>query len=188
MGTGEILASNISCNGSEYDLYMCPNTTDIPDVCTHERDAALSCQPGSSESFCTLLKHHGLWLYIIMLHYFLFPVDMNITVDPRTQVVAGNVVTLWCNASSPSVANLTSFEWRNSQGAVTPDGSRINITVYNASYSYYYGAFIFNSSLTFSPIMPSDGDRYECELTIGLPEVGVNISNTTTADIRILGL
>lgn len=51
MGTGEILASNISCNGSEYDLYMCPNMTDIPDICTHERDAALSCQPGFSESF-----------------------------------------------------------------------------------------------------------------------------------------
>lgn len=54
-GTGEIVASNYSCNGSEYYLYMCPNTTTLPDVCTHERDAALSCQPGSSE-FLNLLQ------------------------------------------------------------------------------------------------------------------------------------
>ena len=118
----------------------------------------------------------------------LSPVEMNITVDRRTEVVQGNNVTLWCNAESMSVANLTSYVWRNSLGVVTPDGSRVNITVHNASYSNYYGDFIFNSSLTFSPLLPSDGDRYECELTIGLPEVGVNISNTTTADLRVRGL
>ena len=54
-GTGEILASNISCNGTEYDVYACQNTTDIPDVCTHERDAALSCQPGFSEFFVLMI-------------------------------------------------------------------------------------------------------------------------------------
>ena len=48
-GTGPILASNISCNGGEYTLGNCYNTTDIPDVCTHERDAAASCQPAFSE-------------------------------------------------------------------------------------------------------------------------------------------
>ena len=118
----------------------------------------------------------------------LSPVDMNITVDPRTDVVVGNTVTFWCNAESPSVANITSYMWQNSRGVVTPDDSRISIELRNASYSSYYGAFIFNSSLTFSPLVPSDGDRYECVLTISLPDVGVNITNTTSTDIRILGL
>ena len=48
IGSGPILASNISCNGSEYSLGYCDNTTDIPAVCTHERDAAARCQPGFS--------------------------------------------------------------------------------------------------------------------------------------------
>ena len=113
---------------------------------------------------------------------------MNIAVDRRSEIVAGNDVTFWCNAESPSVANLTSYVWRNSRGVVTPDGSRIDIALRNGSYSDYYGVFIFNSSLTFSPLLPSDGDRYECELTIGLPQVGVNISNTTSTDVRIIGL
>jgi hypothetical protein len=113
---------------------------------------------------------------------------MNITVDRRTDVVVGNTATFWCNAESPSVANLTSYVWRNSRGVVTPDNSRITIELRNASYSSYYGDFIFNSSLTFSPLVPSDGDRYECELTISLPDVGVNITNTTSTDIRIRGL
>ena len=52
--SGPILASNIACNGSEYDLYMCRNTTEIPSICTHERDAAVSCQPGFSKSLCDL--------------------------------------------------------------------------------------------------------------------------------------
>jgi hypothetical protein len=158
-GTGEILASNISCNGSEYDLYQCSNTTDIPDVCSHDRDAAVACQSGF--------------------------IDMNIVIEERTEVVQENNVTLWCNAMTYSVANLTSYSWRNSQGVVVADGTRVNISLLNASYSNYYGAFIFNSSLSFSPLWPSDGDRYECELTLSLPRVGVNISNTTTTDLRV---
>ena len=47
-GTGPILVSNISCNGTEYDLYECYNTTIIPGTCTHDLDAALSCQAGFS--------------------------------------------------------------------------------------------------------------------------------------------
>ena len=112
---------------------------------------------------------------------------MNITVNRSTEIVEGNNVTLWCNAQSSSVANLTSYLWRNSQGEIISDRGRVNITLYNASYSNYYGEFIFNSSLTFSPLLPSDGDRYICELTIALPEVGVNISNTTESDLRIRG-
>ena len=48
VGSGPILASNISCNGSEYSLGGCYNTTDIPVICTHEHDAAAQCQPGFS--------------------------------------------------------------------------------------------------------------------------------------------
>ena len=127
--------------------------------------------------------------YMCMLKYFiLHTVSMNISVDRRTEAVAGNNVTFWCNAESGSVANFTSFAWWNSRGIVTSDGSRINVTIHNASYSNYYGSFIFNSSLSFTPLLASDGDRYECELRIGLPEVGVNISNTTSADIRVRGM
>ena len=112
---------------------------------------------------------------------------MNIAVNRSTEIVERNNVTLWCNAQSSSVANLTSYSWRNSQGVVVSDGGRVNITLHNGSYSNYYGEFIFNSSLTFSPLLPSDGDRYVCELTIALPEVGVNISNTTASNLRIRG-
>ena len=49
VGTGSILASNVSCNGYEYSLGICPNITDIPAICTHDRDAAASCQAGFSE-------------------------------------------------------------------------------------------------------------------------------------------
>ena len=107
---------------------------------------------------------------------------MNITVNRSTEIVEGNNVTLWCNAQSSSVANLTSYLWRNSRGDIISDRGRVNITLHNASYSNYYGDFVFNSSLTFSPVLPSDGGRYICELTIALPEVGVNISNTTESD------
>lgn len=114
---------------------------------------------------------------------------MNITINSSsTELVEGNNVTLWCNAQSYSVANLTSYGWRNSRGPVVADGRRVNITLYNSSYSEYYGVFIFNSSLTFSPVWPSDGERYYCDLTIALPNVGVNISNTTARDLRIRGL
>ena len=113
---------------------------------------------------------------------------MNIAINSSIELVEGNNVTLWCNAQSISVANLTSFIWRNSDGDEVVDGGRVNITVHNASFSNFYGEFIFNSSLTFSPVLPSDGDRYECELIISLPEVGVNISNTTATDLRIRGL
>ena len=44
-----ILASNVSCNGSDYVLGDCRNTTDIPAICTHELDAAAYCQPGLSQ-------------------------------------------------------------------------------------------------------------------------------------------
>ena len=115
-------------------------------------------------------------------------VDMNIAIDGSTELAEGNTVTLWCNAQSDSVANLTSYTWRNSRGVVVSDGGRINITLHNGSYIGYYGQFIFNSSLTFSPLWPSDGDRYVCELTIALPRVGVNITNTTSFDLRIRGL
>ena len=49
MSTAPILASNVSCNGSEYELGDCENSTDIPALCTHELDAAASCQPGYSK-------------------------------------------------------------------------------------------------------------------------------------------
>ena len=112
---------------------------------------------------------------------------MNIVVNRSVEIVERNNITLWCNAQSDSVANLTSFSWRNSQGVIVSDGSRVNITLHNGSYDNYYGVFIFNSSLTFSPLLPSDGDRYTCELTIALPEVGVNISNTTETNLRVRG-
>ena len=119
--------------------------------------------------------------------HFYTTVDINIAVNPETDIVEGNNVTLWCNAQSSSVANLTSYSWQNSQGQIVSDRGRINITLHNGSYNNNYGVFIFNSSLTFSPLLPSDGDRYICNLTIGLPQVGVNISNTTTRAIRVSG-
>ena len=112
---------------------------------------------------------------------------MRIADDPGSELLEGNNVTLWCNAQGYSVANLTSYSWRNSQGDIVSDGKRINITLHNASYSNYYGDFIFNSSLTIFPLLPSDGDQYTCELTLALPRVGVNISNTTVRDIRVAG-
>ena len=112
---------------------------------------------------------------------------MAIAIDPGTELFEGNNVTFWCNAQADSVANLTSYSWRNSQGEIVSDGARINITLHNASYSIYYGEFIFNSSLTISPLLPSDGDQYTCNLTLALPRVGVNISNTTVRDIRVAG-
>ena len=118
---------------------------------------------------------------------FISLVDMLIAIDPGTELVEGNNVTFWCNAQAYSVANLTSYSWRNSQGDIVSDGARINVTLHNASYSDYYGDFIFNSSLTIFPLLPSDGDQYTCELTLALPRVGVNISNTTVEDIRVAG-
>lgn len=50
-----ILVSNITCNGTEYALSECYNTTDIPDICTHDLDAAVTCQPGFST-----FSHHNL--------------------------------------------------------------------------------------------------------------------------------
>ena len=61
VGSGPILASNIVCNGSEYSLDGCYNITNIPDVCTHARDAAAQCQPGFSafsfHNFLMLLQY-----------------------------------------------------------------------------------------------------------------------------------
>ena len=160
---------------------MCYNTTEIPSICTHERDAAVSCQPGFSKSLCNLNQ-------ITMIFSLFVPlVDMRIADDPGSELLEGNNVTFWCNAQGYSVANLTSYSWRNSQGDIISDGKRINITLHNASYSNYYGDFIFNSSLTIFPLLPSDGDQYTCELTLALPRVGVNISNTTVRDIRVAG-
>lgn len=179
--SGPILASNISCNGTEYELWDCYNTTEIPGICTHTRDAAASCQPGFSESSCNPKS-------IIMCQFSLFIlVDMSIAVDNRTVLFEGNNITLWCNAQVYSVANLTSYSWRNSRGEILYNGERINITLHNASYSDYYGDFIFNSSLTIFPLLPSDGDTYTCELTVALPRVGINITNTTERDIRVRG-
>ena len=112
---------------------------------------------------------------------------MNIVVNRSVEIVERNNITLWCNAQSSSVANLTSFSWRNSRGEVVSDGSRVNITLHNGSYSNYYSAFIFNSSLTFSPVVASDRDDYVCELKIALPKVGVNISNTTSTRLSVTG-
>ena len=112
-------------------------------------------------------------------------VNMNIAYNQSIGVVAGSDVTIWCNANSPSVANFTSFFWANSQGQIVDDGQRVNITIHNASYNDGYGQFVFNSSLTYSPIRPTDGDRHTCSLTIALPNVGTNISNTTSRGIRV---
>jgi hypothetical protein len=113
---------------------------------------------------------------------------MNIAVNRSTEIVERNNVTLWCNAQSSSVANLTSYSWRNSQGVVVSDGGRVNITLHNGSYSNYYGEFIFNSSLTFSPVLASDRGDYVCELTIALPQVGVDISNTTSTNLHVTAI
>jgi len=110
---------------------------------------------------------------------------MNVAYNQSIGVVAGRAVTIWCNAESPSVANFTSSFWANSQGEIMDDGQRINITIHNASYNYDYREFIFNSSLTYSPILPTDGDLHTCGLTIALPNVGTNISNTTSRSIRV---
>jgi hypothetical protein len=112
---------------------------------------------------------------------------MNIAVNRSTEIVERNNVTLWCNAQSSSVANLTSYSWRNPQGVIVSDGGRVNITLHNGSYSNYYGEFIFNSSLTFSPVLASDRGDYVCELTIALPQVGVDISNTTSTNLHVTG-
>ena len=112
---------------------------------------------------------------------------MDIVVNRSTSVMAGNNVTIWCNAQSSSVANFSSFAWLNSRGAIIPYSPRVNITIHNASYSDYYGQFIFNSSLTYSPLLPTDGDLHMCNLTIRLPRVGTNISNTTATAIRVEG-
>ena len=52
LGSGDILATEVACNGSEYSLHHCPNSTNIPDSCNHENDAAVICQPGISKREC----------------------------------------------------------------------------------------------------------------------------------------
>ncbi len=50
-GEGPILFTSVRCTGIEYALFMCANTSIIPSECTHERDAAVQCTPGSGEQY-----------------------------------------------------------------------------------------------------------------------------------------
>ena len=43
-GTGPIVATNFGCNGTEYALMTCLNSS-ITNVCNHTNDAGVRCQP-----------------------------------------------------------------------------------------------------------------------------------------------
>ena len=44
-GSGDILATDVACNGSEFSIAYCPNNTIVPPTCNHDTDAAVLCQP-----------------------------------------------------------------------------------------------------------------------------------------------
>ncbi len=52
---GPIVISNVSCFGDEFRLSDCANTTDLPDMCSHATDAAVTCQPGLSKGDACIL-------------------------------------------------------------------------------------------------------------------------------------
>ena len=49
-GPGPIVASGVTCTGSEYFVSECANDTIIRSECTHDRDAGVRCTPGISKS------------------------------------------------------------------------------------------------------------------------------------------
>ena len=51
-GPGPILASGVTCTGSEYFVSECANDTIVRSECTHDRDAGVRCTPGISKNSC----------------------------------------------------------------------------------------------------------------------------------------
>ena len=100
---------------------------------------------------------------------------------PENSTVAGNGAVFTCTAVSASLTDDRSFSWENSQGEIV-SGERIIIS------DYSFNNFSFESVLNITELMVSDGDSYTCNITISLPEVGTNISNMTSADIRVEGM
>ena len=105
-----------------------------------------------------------------------------------TPVIGSRNVSLHCSANEyPWPANLASFMWSNQEGPIV-DGGRLNITLLNATYSYFQPTF--TSSLQFNPLTVNDGGMYLCRVTLNLtyPRDTVGIAtNTTTTRLVVTG-
>ena len=120
-----------------------------------------------------------------LILFFFSPVRINLT-DSGDAIAGFEDYTLYCNAESPTPANFTSFSWSNSEGIVTSD-DRINITLLNATYDDFNEVFVFNSTLQFRTLVPSDADNWTCSITLDLTLAGINYTNSSSIPIAIEG-
>ena len=112
-------------------------------------------------------------------------VPINLT-DSGVALAGSENYMLYCNAESPTPANFTSFSWSNSQGIVTSN-DRINITLLNATFDTNNNVFVFNSTLQFQTLAPSDADIWTCSITLNLTLAEINYINSSSIPLAIEG-
>ena len=66
-GSGDILTTDVACNGSEFSIAYCPNNTIVPPTCNHDTDAAVLCQPGIGKEISLLYFTPLTWIIFVTI-------------------------------------------------------------------------------------------------------------------------